>query len=118
MRREVRADLDEARAELGIKDVEEVDADPALGLVPVEPHADGGARLLRRREHPLELLGDDDGDDPGSALPLRSLEMRADVVKLAVVPESSELEGGVPLSSCSHVTLRLLAGDKPVIELR
>jgi hypothetical protein len=88
--REVGADLDEPGTELAVKHVEVVDPDPALLLGPPEVDATGGRPgVLGRGEHPLELLGGDDGDHPVTAGPFGSLQIGADVIELAVIPAAA-----------------------------
>jgi len=114
---EVRTDLDEARAELGVEDVEVVDPHPALGLVPVEPHTDRRSRLLGGREHPLELLGGHDGNHAEATFTLGFLQMGTHVVELAVVEASPvrllQMKDGdvLALGEALHV------GAKPVPDL-
>ena len=93
---EVGADLDEAGSELTVQDVEVVAADPALGLVPVEPHR-VALGLLGGAEHPLELLGGDDRDNTVAACGLRSFKIGTHVIELAVVPA-----GPVRLGEMQH----------------
>ena len=84
--RTVGADLDERRPEVRIEDVEVVRADPPL--LPEEIQA-RDPRLLRSvpgAPDPLELLGHDHRDHPEAALTLRRLEVRADVIELAIIP--------------------------------
>ena len=83
---EVGADLDEAGPEVGVVDVEVVHPDPAVFLHEVEAHDTGLGRAVLGAEHPLELLGGHDGDDPGATLGLGPLEVGTNVVQLAVVP--------------------------------
>src|SRR5205807_9466469 len=73
-------------AELPVEDIEVVAGDAAFGLRPVEPHAVGLACLLGGAEHPLELLGGDDGHHAVAPIPLGPLQVGADVIKLAVIP--------------------------------
>jgi hypothetical protein len=82
---EVSADLDEPRSELAVEDVEVVDADPALGLGPVEPHRVAPG-LLGGAEHPLEFLGGHDRHHPTTTGSLRTVQVGADVIELAVIP--------------------------------
>lgn len=82
---EVRADLDEARPEIGIEHVEVVDAHAALLLVEAELHV----AVIRRpapAEDPLELLAGDDRHHPEAPIVLRRLQQRAHMVELAVTP--------------------------------
>ena len=84
--REVGADLDEPRPELGVGDVEVVHPDPAFLFDEVEADEARDRRAVLGTEDPLELLGGHDGDDTAAALRLSRLEIGADVVELAVVP--------------------------------
>lgn len=79
---EVGADLDEPGSEVGVEHVEVVDADAALLLEEREP----AAPRVPAAEHPLELLGGDDGHHAEAAVVLRRVQVRADVVELAVIP--------------------------------
>ena len=65
--REVGAQLDEARPELGVPDVEVEDADPAIGLDERVARRAGlpGGQVVAG-EHRLELLGHPDRHHPGS----------------------------------------------------
>ena len=57
-----------------VEDIEVVDADPALGLVPVEPDDSRPGRPSSWwTEDPLELLGGDDGHHAEAALALGPL---------------------------------------------
>ena len=88
--REVGADLDEAGTELAVEHVEVVDADPALRLGPAEVDATGRRPgVLGGAEHPLELLGGDDGHHPVAAGPFGSLQVGPDVIELAVIPAAA-----------------------------
>lgn len=85
--RAVRAQLDERRAEVRIKDVEVVGAHAAILLEELEVRP--STRLLlavSAREHPLKLLAGDDRHNPEASLPLGALQVRAHVVELAVIP--------------------------------
>ena len=84
--REVAADLDEARAELAVVHVEVVRVNPPLLLDEVIAGHPGLRRAVTRPGHPLILLGNHDGGDPEAALPRGVVQVRADVVKLAVIP--------------------------------
>ncbi len=95
----VRADLDEPRPEVGVEDVEVVDADPALLLEEGEPGPPG----VPAAEDPLELLGGHDGHQPEATVVLCRLQVRPDVVELAVIPA-----GPVRLLQPQH-------GDVPVL---
>ena len=84
--RSIGADLDERRPELLIENVEVVRADAPL--VPEEIKR-RDPRLLRSvpgAPDPLELLGDDHRDNPEAALALSCLQVRTDVIELAVIP--------------------------------
>jgi hypothetical protein len=85
--RKVGADLDEAGAEVPVQHIEVVDADPALLLGPreVDP-ARGGPSALGGAVDPLELLGGHDGHDAVATVALGPLQVRPDMVQLAVVP--------------------------------
>ena len=83
----VGAELDEPDPELGIEDVEVVDADPAVLLeeLEVRPRA-WLLATVATGEHPLELLALNDRHDPEAALPLGRLQVRAHVIELAITP--------------------------------
>ena len=84
--REVAADLDEARAEVRIADVEVVDADTALLLEELKAHRPRLGRAVAGADDPLKLLAGHDRHDPEAALTLGTLQERADMVELAVIP--------------------------------
>jgi hypothetical protein len=88
---EVGAQLDEGWPEVGVVDVEVVDGHRPIGLVEAEVDRLAVLALAAgvAHEHLLDLLGSDDSDDPGAALALGGLEVRTDVIELAVVPASA-----------------------------
>jgi len=86
---EIGTDLDEARPELGIENVEVVHPDPALFLDEVEEDHARLRRPLLCAEDPLELLSGDNGHDPETAVSLGPPEIGPDVIELAVVPASA-----------------------------
>jgi hypothetical protein len=73
-RREVGAELDEPWAEVRVEHVEVVDPDPSFGFGLLEADASSATRALGGVEHPLELLGDDDGHHPEAAVAFRGVE--------------------------------------------
>jgi hypothetical protein len=82
------AELDEARAEIGIQDVEVVDGHGPVGLLEAEVDrlAVGVLAPLVAHEELLDLLGNHDRHHPVAALTLGLLQVGADVVELAIVP--------------------------------
>jgi hypothetical protein len=86
--REVGAQLDESRAELGIHDVEVVDGHRPVGFV--EPEIDclamGALVPLVSHEDLLNLLRSNDGHYTLPALSLSLIQQREDVVDLAIIP--------------------------------
>ncbi len=94
---EVRADLDEAWAEVGIQDVEVVGTDPALLLHELEADRPRLVGSVPGPEDPLELLSGHDGHHAMAALPLRSLQVGPDMIQLAVIPP-----GAVRLLQSQH----------------
>jgi hypothetical protein len=113
---EVGADLDEPGPELPVEDVEVVGADTALGLGPLEPHR-VAVGLLRRAEHPLELLRNHDRHHPVAAGRLRPVQVGTDVVELAIVPPGTvrlvEVQDRDPL----HLRVRVDVAAKPIPDL-
>ena len=87
--REVGADLDEPGPELGVEHVEVVDPDAPFGLGVVEPDPAAGSGALGGVEHPLELLGDDDRHNPEPAFTRSGVEIRTNVIELAVIPPAA-----------------------------
>jgi hypothetical protein len=85
---EVAAQRDEPGTELRIEQVEVVDGDRPVGFVEgeVDGLAVGALAPLVAHEDFLDLLSSHDGHHPKVALSFRRLEVRADVVKLAIVP--------------------------------
>jgi hypothetical protein len=85
---EVAADLDEARAEVGVQDVEVVAGHGPIGLVEAEVDrlAVGVLAPLVSHEDLLDLLGSHDRHHPMAAPALGLLQVRADVVELAIIP--------------------------------
>src|SRR5439155_1592690 len=78
--------FEERRPELGVQDVEVVD--PDAPLLAKEVKADG-LRVhgpVAARQDPLELLAGDNRDNAEAALAFGALQVRADVIELAVVP--------------------------------
>ena len=110
---EVGADLDEAGAEVGIDDVEVVDAHPALLLEERKAAAPG----VPAAEDPLELLGGDDGHHAVAAVALGGLQIGAHVVDLAVVEAGAirrlqpQHQNGPVLGHAPHVS------SEPVADL-
>jgi hypothetical protein len=84
--RRIRADLDEPRTELRVQDVEVIGADTTLLAEEVKARDPRLAGAVAGREHPLELLAGNDRDHPKAAVSLSPLQMRADVIELAVIP--------------------------------
>jgi hypothetical protein len=111
---EVAAELDEARAEVGIKDVEVVDGHGPVGLLEAEVDrlAMGVLAPLIAHEDLLDLLSNHDRHHPTAALPLGLLQVGADVVELAIVPAGAvgplEAQQGMP---CSGQRPRLPGGS-------
>jgi hypothetical protein len=83
--REVGADLDEPGPEVGIQDVEVVHADAALLAEELKPQRLALA-VGAGAEDPRKLLAGDDRHDPEAPLALGGVQVRADVVELAVIP--------------------------------
>jgi hypothetical protein len=89
----VRAQLDEAEPEFGIRDVEVVNGDPAVCFGEALPRACGLGlpclgRTVVRSQDGLELLGNANGDDTGLS---SSLEVRLDDVDLPIaLPETDD----------------------------
>jgi hypothetical protein len=84
--REVGADLDEARPEVGVADVEVVDADAALLAEELKAHRLRLGGAVAGADDPLELLAGDDRHDPEAPLALCGLQIGPHVVELAVIP--------------------------------
>jgi hypothetical protein len=84
--REVGADLDEPGPEVRIQDIEVVDPDAPPLAEELKAHDARCLGAVARAEDPLELLAGHDRHDPEPALTLRRLQVRADVVELAVIP--------------------------------
>ena len=107
--RKVGADLDEARPEVRVEDVEVVDADAALLAEELKPHGVAGGAVAGA-EDPLELLAGHDRHDPEASLTLGRLQVGADVVELAVIPTRPvrllERRIGIPWASANRLTSR------------
>lgn len=96
---EVRADLDERRAEVVVEDVRVVDADPAVLLLEPEARWPGLSRAFVAREHRLVLLRDTDGDHTGGCC---LLQERPHDVGLAVVLAEAHERDVVGLGEGHH----------------
>jgi hypothetical protein len=86
---EVGADLDEARPEVGVADVEVIDADTALLAKELKAHRLGLGGAVAGAHDPLKLLAGHDRHDPETALALSGLQIGTDMIELAVIPTRS-----------------------------
>ena len=83
--REVGADLDERRPEIGVPEVEIETRHPPVGLGERKPRNPVVARAFRRGEHVLELLRDPDRGHPAAAGARLPSQIRPHHLDLAVV---------------------------------
>ena len=83
--REVGADLNERRPEIGVPEIDIKTRHPPVGLEKRKPRNPVVAHAFRRGEHVLELLGDPDRGHPGPAGTRLPSQIRAHHLDLAVV---------------------------------
>ena len=116
--REVGADLDEPRPELGVEHVEVVDPDAPLGLGELEPDPTAGAGVLGGVEHPLELLGRRRSPPPRTGRHARRRRDRGGRGRACGHPNGCDPASSTPASGSWLVSgERLDVASEPVADL-